>query len=234
MLFLAACGGGVTKMTSEEASVPVVADRRAYACGVVPFEASALEGPANAEEGNDQAAEVLRDALRREPLRSLPERGWREVARTAEHVLYLASEGGDEPPLPHVRLGRSESAWELVDYGACEPLVVAEELHPATWTFEGDPPAPDTTTFEVLVTETACVGGRSVEDRLRPPIVSENNESVVITFLAAPPPGGQGGSCIGNTPTEASVNLSEPVGDRVLRDGAVYPPRRPRGQGNDP
>ena len=79
----------------------------------------------------------------------------------------------------------------------------------------------------VLVTELACASGRSPEGRIAPPTVIYREDSVTIIFGTRPLAGTQ--TCQARPPAEVSVDLREPIGNRVLLDGSVFP-AEPRGE----
>lgn len=81
---------------------------------------------------------------------------------------------------------------------------------------------PETRTLHLLVTETACASGQSPEGRILEPTIgySANAISISINMRVF----GGAVNCIGNAPYPLTVELSEPVGDRRLIEGASLPP----------
>lgn len=98
---------------------------------------------------------------------------------------------------------------------------------PAVWALpDGFNIGPETTHFLALVTERACSGGRSSEDRIvGPEIEYVDDTAVVVTFGVRPLPGDQ--ECPGNPVTAVEVHLAEPLGNRLLLDGGREPPSEP-------
>ena len=72
-----------------------------------------------------------------------------------------------------------------------------------------------------LVTEVACASGQSSEDRIVEPRITVDEDAITVTFGVTPLEGEQ--DCQGNEPSPYEVTLPEPLGDRELRDGGVYP-----------
>ena len=80
----------------------------------------------------------------------------------------------------------------------------------------------ETEDFDALVTEMACASGQSSADRIVTPRIVVEADAITITFGVTPLEGSQ--DCQGNPASEVRVELPEPLGDRELRDGGVYPP----------
>jgi hypothetical protein len=90
------------------------------------------------------------------------------------------------------------------------------EPGPATWRIDpADPPSAESTTVSVLLTERACAGGRSPEGRILPPDVVYHADRIVISLSARSWPG----DCPSNPEHRLTVELDQPIGDRVLADG---------------
>ena len=56
------------------------------------------------------------------------------------------------------------------------------------------------------------------------PTITYTAESVTVTFTIVPPPG-DAQDCQGNPAFPVGIELSEPLGARVLLDGGSSPPR---------
>ena len=120
------------------------------------------------------------------------------------------------------RWQRAGDAWE----SPCAPMVplppglarVDLYLDPES------PPEPDSTSINLLVTEQGCANGREMGDALRGPQVVETDDAVLVAFAVAPI--GGSATCPGNPPAAVAVELSAPLGERVLFDGLYNPPRR--------
>lgn len=87
-------------------------------------------------------------------------------------------------------------------------------------------PERSVTTVHLKVTETQCSGGRDPKGHLGQPFLVETDKSVTVYWSADAVPGG--GLCAGNPSVERTLRLAEPLGDRELLDGSMYPPRRVR------
>ncbi len=195
-------------------------------CADVTFPATALAGPAGAEDGTGGAATALH-AFLADPQRdySWPRDGWRELVANSRLVVFAASDprADHRGQLLFVKAETKGSGWSVVNSGACSPLVhVGRGFRPASWEL-AQRVSPTTTQFTVLVKEEACASGRSPAGRIMPPHTVVDARSVTITFSVRALPGGQ--DCQGAPPAPYRVRLPEPLGNRELRDGIVFPPR---------
>jgi hypothetical protein len=150
---------------------------------------------------------------------------WVRVTETADHVQFIGRRPNDEGWLV-VGFAVRDGEWALDLAGECKPRVVlGGGLGPADWWI--DPASPpfsrEATEFDVLVLERACASGQSSEGRIAPPFVLYEPDSVVLTFGVVLTPGG--GRCPGHPPGSYHMKLDEPIGDRWLLDGGVFPPR---------
>ena len=158
---------------------------------------------------------------------TFPRDGWRLLGESDTGHLYgvRAPEGGEAAAFV-VTIRNSGGTWQAEDSGACTPAVRLDEtLGGATWTLDPDEAAEidaETEDFDALVTEMACASGQSSEDRLVAPRIVVEADAITITFGVTPLEGPQ--DCQGNPASEVRVELPEPLGDRELRDGGVYPP----------
>lgn len=117
-----------------------------------------------------------------------------------------------------------DGTWQFRGSGGCDPqLVFHDGLNAAEWTLAGDPPGPEATAVTILVSEYSCHDGTTAQ-RLTPPKVEYRDDAVVITTRVEPPEG-EFFTCIGWPPTEVTVELDEPLGDRRLLDGMWWPAR---------
>ncbi|QTV79195.1 hypothetical protein [Microbacterium sp. NIBRBAC000506063] len=74
-----------------------------------------------------------------------------------------------------------------------------------------------TTELEVLVTRLGCANGETGDVHV--PQVSYENDRVIVRIDVEPLPSGAY-NCQGNDAVPVTVSLSEPLGDRLLVDGA--------------
>lgn len=138
----------------------------------------------------------------------------------------LLSITGDDDP-DHVVAG-STADQEMSGSSAAEPDA-AQPLGPTAEPEAGDPaiwfidpsesPSTDRSTFRAQVSRLGCNSGVTGEV-LRPGVVITVDE-VIITFNVAHDP--DGGDCPSNDLVSYEVDLGEPVGQRVLVDGACAP-----------
>jgi hypothetical protein len=112
-------------------------------------------------------------------------------------------------------------------FAPVEPLPTPDaEPVPALW-WPADPGqvGADTSVLDVLVLEQACAGGEPADGRILDPVIDADEDRIVVTFLIEQVQGAA--TCPSNPPTPAALDLGEPLGDRVLLDGGVDPPREP-------
>jgi len=200
-------------------------DDQALACGSpLTFSAEALLGdPPGAEEADHPAADALRMLLAENEV--LPRRGgWRVVFLSQEDALFLLPATPDEgSAFWNAEFHRADSGWDYVRSGQCSVKPWFEGLEPARWELApGEEPQPGTRTLRVLVFEQACSSGKSPEGRIVIAAVTYLDDSVTVILGVSPLTGPQ--TCQSAPPAEFSVELHEPLGDRHLLDGWVFPP----------
>lgn len=118
----------------------------------------------------------------------------------------------------------ADGAWSFRSSGGCDPQRLFDDgLNSAEWTLAGDPPGPEATAVTILVSEYSCHDGTTAQ-RLTTPEVEYRDDAVVITTRVEPPEG-DAFTCVGYPPTELTVELDEPLGDRRLLDGMWWPAR---------
>jgi len=201
-----------------------VAPEFAYTCGGDPFTLDLFTLPGVAELDPHPSAGALRALLAGPDMETdfLPDSGWYLAGRDATRASFVAPVAGD-PPFVEAVIENGPDGWRPAGWGQCRPRLALDGLSAATWIL--DPaeavPGPETTTFTALVTETDCASGRPPGDRLQPPEVFYGTEEVVVIFAVRPQAGNQ--DCQGNPSTAVTVELSEPLGERRLLDGGVFP-----------
>ena len=84
-------------------------------------------------------------------------------------------------------------------------------------------PEPEDTAIHLLATEWGCASGREMGDALRGPQVIETDDAVLVAFAVVPVAGGA--TCPGNPSTAVTVELSAPLGERMVYDGLHFPPK---------
>ena len=116
-------------------------------------------------------------------------------------------------------------AWDRPWGAACGPSVplapglgvVDVQLDPRSL------PTPDSTTVDLLVTQQGCNSGEAMGDNLLGPQVRETDDAVLVAF-AVRISGGMA-TCPDNPPSRVTVELSEPLGERTVRDGLSISPQ---------
>ena len=106
-------------------------------------------------------------------------------------------------------------------------VILGDKLEPARWQPTSIEASPDATTLRLLVEEPDCAGRADATTRIVQPLVEYASDSVTITFGVRPTDANLGVACPSNRLTAAVLLLPEDVGDRVLLDGSIYPPREP-------
>jgi hypothetical protein len=209
---------------------PAVMAAPALTCGIdkTSFPPATLAGP-GAELAPDAAAAALREFLLTEPTPEypFPRTGWHRVVQTPDHELFVASTPGD-PPWLAVAFTRTGGAWVIDAYGACSlSVALPGGVGLADWWIDpaAPPPTPQSTSISIQLIERACAGGQPPNGRVLAPIVDYRPDSLVITIAVTTIPGDS--DCQGNPIVPLTVQLSEPLRDRVLLDGGTVPPRVP-------
>lgn len=185
--------------------------------------AGVLREPANAELGPDAPALALRTFVATPEATSLelPMGGWRRVAVSPQSVTFLAH--GPAGWVTATVTPAEDGTWQFWEGGSC-PLRIRlpDELGFATWRLDpASLPIPEDLTITVFVTEIACAGGRPPQGRLLPPVVLAADDAVTIAFAVRRLPGGQ--DCPANPEARVVIELAEPLGNRGLFDGSVFP-----------
>ena len=190
------------------------------------FPAAALAGVGLAEFENDAAAAVLKSIIAEAAEPDLfPDHGWHRVAAGPGGVVFVAPGPGD-PAWVMVEAAPGPDGWSVDAYGACNTQPVLPEgvgaadfwLDPAA-----PPPGPDATTLQGLIRERSCAGADPPDGRIQPPVVVFDEASVVVTVTVRQRPGVQ--DCPGNPAVPITIELGQPLGDRTILDGSVFPPR---------
>jgi hypothetical protein len=128
-----------------------------------------------------------------------------------------------DPDYVSVQVDRSSSGtWTRGGYGSCRPTaVLAAPFGPATWQLEA-PVTPADARFTALVTEQSCASGTEAAARVSDPLIEYGSRTVTVTFGVRRLDGAQ--TCQSNPAVPVEVRLSQPLGERALLDGALFPP----------
>jgi hypothetical protein len=190
------------------------------------FPAGALGGVGQAELETDAPAAVLRSVIAEggEP-DIFPADGWHRVVSDLDTVVFVALGPGD-PPWVMVEATRGPDGWTAGGYGACDaqPVLPAGISMADFWLDPAAPaPAPGSTTLNGVIVERACANGKPPTNRVRPPIVVYEEQAVTVTVTVSEIAGGA--DCPSNPPVPITIELSQPLGERTILDGSVFPPR---------
>lgn len=223
-----------------------------YACESAPFDIRLFRMPADAESSNDAAVDGLRKTLAADP--TLPKSGWWQTARGVADAEF-AARTADGRGFWYVQVKMGGGVWDINNWGGCEPRLRVAGFSTVRWQLDPEPPqpGPDTRVIRALVSE-LCESDPLV-GRLEPPIVRRTADLVLVAFVARPGAGGHGelpvggtaggrltaarhgrsvvsaalyDHCAGLAEAVVQVDLEEPLGDRVLLDGAYWPGRDAR------
>lgn len=188
-----------------------------------PFPASALDRVTPVLDTDPPGLrEVMEEFLSDEEGQSWPQEGWQVLHRIDSAVL-LVHHDAESDLISFMELEFKDGTWRWAGASSGCPgplqIVPPEGLGVVSWRLdpEAAPLTPETTSIPLLVTELACVSGQPIGDRLVGPEVLMTEQEVLIAFGARPLPGG--GDCRDNPEQPVMVQLPEPLGDRVVRDG---------------
>ena len=210
---------GPPGVSPKDGPVPLAA-----ACGPVPLDwpIGDLDAAFNPLERDIE--ELVDDAARVEFDLS-PSTRWSVVEETSTELLLFGQPDASSTGEPHYRYAQFELVdgdWRAAGWGGCRIEVTAEGFGIATFELTPDnPPDPADTTLQVLATERACASGQIPSGRDVVPVVVETSGAVEIIVLVESPVGDQ--DCQGNPAFPLSVDLDAPLGDRMIRDAALYP-----------
>lgn len=146
---------------------------------------------------------------------------WLVVESDDDHIVFI---GERRPDLAYAEIERVDDRWQAAGWGTCH--FMNEGVLPGSsvgaWVTDPDR-APDraSSMLDVLVMERACAGGRAPEGRTITPYVFAGEDSIEIFVLIERVQGAT--PCPGNPWYATTVDLGEPLGDRVLIDGHVPP-----------
>ena len=191
------------------------------------FSPAALQLPGFAEREGDPAADALRSFLGEpqpeELVRAFPAAGWHRVFESDQMVVFVAR-GDAEMPWVVVAFERGETGWQIDRYGQCRAqLALPEGVGLATWWLDpaARPPAREATELSAIIVEQACASGQPPVGRVLAPAIVYGADAITITIAVRV----IGGDCPGNPEFSVTIQLAEPLGDRALLDGSVFPPR---------
>lgn len=217
----------------ERRTAPVAVDDPDVACGGPAFKASAMDGGVEGLAERDEVAAALEDLVKEAGIdaptalqgKDIDDAQWFVLGGTATALAVATGPWSADGPAEgahYVTLEKDGDGWAFAGWGTCKlrPVPPAgldwAEVSKARATLS-------TSTVAVWVNEIECTGGREPGTFLREPAVVETAKAVTLYWTTTPPGGNQ--ECPGNPPVERIIELDEPLGDRVLLDGSVWPPR---------
>lgn len=130
---------------------------------------------------------------------------------------------GPGPRALSMSLVREGDAWTFAGGGTCRLSPILRTG--ADWIdVTGASTAPDDARMLTIdVNERQCTSSRDPRPFLEDPVVVETAESVTVYGTTTPMT--EAANCQGNPTVQQTIELEEPLGTRVVRDGATWPPR---------
>ena len=186
---------------------------------------SQMIDPPSIDDVGHPAVDVLRAELDAPGGEPMPRGRWVVISIDEDLATFAAlSDGG----FGLARIERRGDRWIFSGLSGgppCEPVIpLPPGLARVEVTFaRGTLPGPEDTAIHLLATEWDCASGREMGDALRGPQVIETDEAVLVAFAVVPVAGGA--TCPGNPSTAVTVELSAPLGERVVYDGLHFPPK---------
>ncbi len=197
----------------------------AAACGPVPLDWPIGDLDAAFDPFDGDIEDLVDDAARVEFDLSVST-GWSVVEETSTELVLFGQPDSSTTGEAHYRYALFElidGDWRAAGWGGCRIEVTAEGFGIATFELNPDnPPDAADTTLHVLATERACASGQVPSGREVVPVVVETSDAVEIIVLVEDPTGGLQ-TCPGNPAFPLSVELDAPLGNRMIRDAALYP-----------
>jgi hypothetical protein len=199
-------------------------------CGT-PFDPLvAFARPADAERGSRPSEVALRRHLaktRHYATHSPPHR-WRLLVETKRHAEFSRGDlanGGIEVN----RFERGPEGWEWAGFsGSCQPTRVRHRQSAITWTLaRGQQLTASTRVVKVDLGPGKCDSGGGPDGRLEPARFREESGALLMTLWLRPPPPPVPGAayiCPAVIEPPVTIPLPEPLGERELLDGGVFPP----------
>ena len=223
-----ACGSRAEVPAADATSLPADPTPMLQCFGT-PFPVTALQGPANAEQGTDPADQALSAWLAHQnPNIGAPMTGWVRLRMDADSAEYRAMDAtGTEAT--SLRFERHGDTWTWAGSGGCGtsiPVAVAPGAE-TRWALDPayPPPSPTDRVVHVRVSRLTCNDGRMVApEEVHPPVVTVTDQSITVLYTSDPVPPGMH-SCPGPMGTALTLDLGQPRGTRTLLDGSTYPAR---------
>ncbi|ALJ20796.1 hypothetical protein [Microbacterium sp. No. 7] len=201
-----------------------------YMCNDVPVSSEAFTSPRTvADLDADDRAAIARaqETTNDIPVAQLGSLDrWTVASRTTEQLLLLGPEPSIDPtpsmlPPRHQALvleSQGDGGWRSAGLFSCAVRQDLGDLGAPT--IRLDPAytiSADSTVLHLLVTEMDCASGQDATGRIELVSLTETPATVDIVLGVRP---FREANCPSNPPTPFSVELSAPLGDRVVRDAA--------------
>jgi hypothetical protein len=152
------------------------------------------------------------------------------LARETESLAFLLGWTSTDALSMTILAKKSDGRWwRGGGPSECELLrSFGDGMDQAAWAPFGDPPGPDATTLELEVRRPICHldGEGTAHEELADVIIEYRDDAVLISPRLEPWQEGTN-PCYEGPPVPVRVDLTEPLGDRVLLDGLFYPARPP-------
>lgn len=194
--------------------------------GIGTVRYSRLVDPVSVDEVDHAAVEALRAEIEAPSPEPLPAGDWSVMHVDEDSATFAIVEGNVIAGRASFRLAGDR--WVLSGYGGggrpCESRVplppgiahVRVHLDPDTL------PRPASTSIFLFVEDIGCSNGREIDNELRGPQIIETDDEVLVAFAVIPVWGVA--TCQGAPATSVRVDLSRPLGERALLNGALMPP----------
>ena len=226
-LVLVGCGSdSPPTSTAAESPASGIEEDIQLACTNLPFPADRLL-VLGAENEPGPAAGALRAVL---ATRAgfvegvpFPKSGWTRVVDTPDEVQFVALERRQmaDHPWYLIAVALRNGRWNSNHIGECRlhPAALEKGFGAGEWWLSTSA-KPTDRTLSALVREGACMVGPALPVRIGTPIVAARADEVKVVV---PVRETDDNGCLGATPT--TIDLGQPLGNRRLVDGAVFPAR---------
>jgi hypothetical protein len=228
---LACLGGGAGALATSGSGGPDPAVKQwrgwtqPVACGYgVAFDPlEVFSGPTNSERGSSGSEVALRRFLAKDIISWAPKKNWRVLTETgtrAEFGSGRLSQGFIEV----FDFERVKDKWEWQGSGGCKPRVVRRGETAITWSLNPDQHlTASTRVIEVNLGPGECNDAKPQSRRLEKPEFREENGALLMALWLHPVGPGVH-SCVGLIEPPTKITLPQPLGNRRLYDGGVFPP----------
>jgi hypothetical protein len=191
-------------------------------CDGAPFSMPVFDRPANYETKNTGLAKALRAAIRIKWL-DYPKKNWWLLYKGKREAQVASGSLDEVEGLEAISFERKNGKWEWSGSGGCLLEAYRPGQMVGVWDrTRGQDYSRSTTSFKVDVYEQSCSGGAPPTGRVARPTVEYFDDSIVVTYFIKPNrPGNY--TCPSAPPVTKTLELKEPIGDREVLDGSMYP-----------